>query len=405
MAPRRCAFAHAQLETISPANGEVVSAPPTEVVLTFNEPVSLTGGNARVFDDDATQVSAPADQVGVTISIPLEPELPDGTYTVAWEVVSADSHRITGASVFHVGAASSEGLDPAAIGGGSDVAWGVRIGAVTLSAIAYAATLIAIGVWFFREFIDRTAAASRLMSTTALIVRSAVLGAVALVGSVPFRIARVGGGLDALRDNDVLAAELKGPIGQAVAVTALALIAFAAVVERRLPAWAAGPVAAAAAVGFALEGHTRAIHLRLAMIGSDVVHLLAGAVWLGGIVSLVLAFRRQDDPLPLARLVRRFSNAALIAVGVVSASGVIMAWIVLPSVGELTSTGYGLALIVKVSLVAAVIGLGAFNRSQLVPAVSRGAFAAQTEPDRRRRTGPAADRCRHGRGARDPFAI
>ena len=85
----------------------------------------------------------------------------------------------------------------------------------------------------------------------------------------------------------------------------------------------------------------------------------------------MLAFRRRDDAVPLALLVRRFSNAALIAVGVVSVSGVIMAWIVLPGFGELTSTGYGLALIVKVSLVAVVIGLGAFNRWQLVPAVSR----------------------------------
>ena len=46
-----------------------------------------------------------------------------------------------------------------------------------------------------------------------------------------------------------------------------------------------------------------------------------------------------------------------------------MAWIILPTVGELTSTGYGLALILKVALVVVVIALGAFNRYRLVPAV------------------------------------
>jgi len=103
------AFAHAQLESISPSNGEIVSAPPAEVVLTFNEPVSLTGGDARVFHDEATLVSSAPVQSGVTITIPLSADLADGTYTIAFEVVSTDSHRISGASVFHVGAASSDG--------------------------------------------------------------------------------------------------------------------------------------------------------------------------------------------------------------------------------------------------------------------------------------------------------
>jgi copper transport protein len=203
-----------------------------------------------------------------------------------------------------------------------------------------------------------------------LIVKSAILGAVTLVAAMPFRIARVGGGLDALNNNDVISAELRGPIGQAVAVTAVALLAFAVFVERRAPAWLAGVAALAGLAGFSLEGHTRAMHLRWAMISSDVVHLSAGAVWLGGIVGLTVAFRSTVGAVPLAVLVRRFSNTALVAVAAVSVSGVIMAWIVLPKAGELTSTGYGLALILKVSLVAVVVGLGAFNRWMLVPTVS-----------------------------------
>ena len=364
------ALAHAQLESISPANGEVVAAPPDEVVLTFNEPVSLTGGSARVLDDAAAEVSGAAVQSGVTITIPLEAGLPDGTYTVTWEVVSGDSHRIAGASVFHVGAATSEGLDVSTLGGESDVPWGVRLGGVTLSGIAYAATFAAVGVWVFRVVIERTAGGPDSLRLPALAARAAVLGAVTLVGAVPFRIARVGGGLDALSDNDVLTAELKGPIGQAVAVTALGLLAFAIAVDRRAPRWITGTLALATLGGFALEGHTRAIHLRWAMISSDVVHLAAGAVWLGGIVALVIAFRRGLDAVSLARLVRRFSDTALIAVAVVTVTGVVMAWIVLPTVGELTSTGYGLALIVKVALVAVVVALGGFNRFLLVPLVS-----------------------------------
>jgi copper transport protein len=364
------ALAHAQLESISPANGEVVAAPPAEVVLTFNEPVSLTGGAARVLDDAAADVSGAAVQEGVTITIPLESGLPDGTYTVTWEVVSGDSHRIAGASVFHVGAATSQGLDVSTLDGGSNVPWGVRLGAATLSGVAYAATFAAIGVWAFRVLIERTARADGSLRLDPLATRAAVLGAVTLVAAVPFRIARVGGGLDALSDNDVLTSELKGPIGQAVAVTVLGLIAFAIAVDRLAPRWVTAALGLVALGGFALEGHTRAIHLRWAMISSDVVHLAAGAVWLGGIVAILIAFRQRVEPIRIATLVRRFSDAALVAVAVVTVTGTLMAWIVLPTVGELTSTGYGLALLVKVALVAVVLALGGFNRFLLVPLVS-----------------------------------
>lgn len=386
------ASAHARLLTTSPADGEVVSVAPAEVVLTFNEPVSLTGGDARVFDDSATVVSGASVQSDVRVTIALPTDIAAGTYTVAWEVVSADSHRIAGASVFHVGAASSEGLDIASIGTGGGVGWGVRSGAAVLSGVAYAAALIAVGAWCFTWVVQRRDAdGGQSPGLESLIVRSAVLGAVTLVGAVPFRIARIGAGLDALNDNDLLAAALRGPIGQAVAVTALGLVAFAVTVERRAPVWVGATTAVVALAGFSLEGHSRGLNRRWAMIGSDVVHLSAAAVWLGGIVALTVAFRSTIDAGRLAMLVRRFSNVALAAVAGVSVSGVLMAWIVLPTAGELTSTGYGLALLLKVALVLVVVALGAINRWLLVPVVvGRAAGATNAGHQVARSVGSAA---------------
>ena len=196
-----------------------------------------------------------------------------------------------------------------------------------------------------------------------------MLGAVALVGALPFRVARLGGGLDALRDNDVLMAALRGPVGVSTAVTANALLVVAVLVDRRAPRWLALLFAVVALAGFSIEGHTRATGRRWAMVGSDIVHLGAGAVWLGGIVALVVAFRSSLDTGTLAGIVRRFSDSALLAVGVVAVTGVLMAWIILPTAGELTSTGYGLALLLKVALVLVVVAIGAYNRYRLVPAV------------------------------------
>ena len=74
-----------------------------------------------------------------------------------------------------------------------------------------------------------------------------------------------------------------------------------AVAARRRSAPAAGLVALA---GFALEGHTRSQHPLALMAALDVVHLAAGAVWLGGIAALVVAFRARTAP-DVARARRR----------------------------------------------------------------------------------------------------
>ena len=172
---------------------------------------------------------------------------------------------------------------------------------------------------------------------------------------------------------------LHGPVGVSTAVTVSALVIVAVLVDRRAPRWLSIVLGLVALAGFSIEGHTRASERRLVMVASDIVHLVAASVWLGGIVALVVAFRSSIDTGSLARIIRRFSDSAILAVAVVAVTGVTMAWIILPSAGELTSTGYGLALIVKVALVVAIVGLGAFNRYRLVPAVDAREHAPETD--------------------------
>jgi copper transport protein len=356
--------AHAELLAVDPADGEVLDVAPADVTLTFSEPVSLTGGSVRVLDDAAEDVSTGTTLANETITTTLPDSLADGTYTVVFEVVSVDSHRISGVSVFHVGAPTSEGLVGKDLAlSGDQAGWGVRAGAAALSTIGYLGALIAAGTLAFSIYADRRTSLRDVTS------RAAVLGAVALVAAVPFRVARLGGGLDALRDNDVLMSALRGPIGVSTAITANALLLVAVLVDRRVARWLCLVLSVVALAAFSIEGHTRATQRRWVMVGSDVVHLCAAAVWLGGIVALVVMFRSAIDAGSLAGVVRRFSDSALLAVVVVTVTGVTMAWIILPTAGELTSTGYGLALLVKVALVLIVIGLGAYNRFRLVPAV------------------------------------
>ena len=390
VAPAGLVSAHAELLEITPADGEIVDAAPPQVRLRFSEPVSLTGGSAGVLDDDATEVSTGARSVDDSVVIALPSGLADGTYTVTWQVISVDSHRISGASVFHVGAPSADGV-PVVGSGADDVGWGVRFGASLLSAVAYAGALIGVGGFWWLVLLagrrdDEQLDAPAEPAWRMVVARAMVLGAVALVAALPFRIAKVGGGLDALRDDDFLWATLRGPIGVATAVTAVALLVTAGLVnparDRRAIGWVGAATGLVALAGFAIEGHTRSQHPLAVMIGFDVIHLAAAAIWIGGIAGLVVAFRSDVEPTVLGRMVGRFSKAAVVSVTVVALAGVGMAWIILPALDDLVSTGYGLALLTKVALVAVVVALGAYNNRRLVPVVSAGT-STSAEPRRR----------------------
>lgn len=379
------AAAHAELLEVTPADGQLLDVAPTEVVLRWSEPVSVTGGGARVLDDGAAVVSGAPRVEGTTVTIPIESELSDGTYTVSWDVISEDSHPISGATIFYVGTPSTAG--PVDVRDRGAAGWGVRTGAAVLTTLGYAGALVAVGCWWF--LLVAAPSDPRLRRRLgALVERAAVLGSVALVAAAPLRIARVGGGLGALRDNALLGESLTGPIGVSTLVTSAALLVLAGLTDRGASCRALDGLGATiglvALAGFVLEGHTRSQRPRLVMGALDVVHLVAAALWLGGIAALVAAFRARTAPDILERIVVRFSALAVVSVLAVSAAGVGMALIVLPAVGDLVRTGYGLALLTKTALVVPVIAMGAYNRRSLVPTGSAG---GEDREGRRQRLG------------------
>ena len=89
-----------------PRIDEVVAASPPAVEMVFSEPVEVAFGAIRVFNGFGERVddgpaSRPSGEAE-TVRVALQPDLPKGTYTVSWRVVSADGHPIAEAFVFHV---------------------------------------------------------------------------------------------------------------------------------------------------------------------------------------------------------------------------------------------------------------------------------------------------------------
>ena len=137
-----------------------------------------------------------------------------------------------------------------------------------------------------------------------------------------------------------------------------------------------------------LAGHASTQDLVPLALASDVVHLVAVSLWLGGLALLALAVlpRRQADE--LAAVVPRFSRIAFGAVIAILATGVFQGWREVRSRAALTETTYGKLLLVKVGLFVLLVGLGFLSRRYVqaryrVPAarLSFGPGTATSDPD------------------------
>ena len=125
-------------------------------------------------------------------------------------------------------------------------------------------------------------------------------------------------------------------------------------------------------VSFWFDGHTvskgfRPLH---ALVNS--VHVAAGAVWVGGVVTMAAIIwnrYRSGHRMRVVELVVRFSKIATVALAAVVVAGAIMAFLVLDSFGELTGTPWGRILLLKTAAVGLAIVGGAYNHFRLLPAL------------------------------------
>jgi putative copper resistance protein D len=112
-------------------------------------------------------------------------------------------------------------------------------------------------------------------------------------------------------------------------------------------------------------------------LGADVLHLLVAGFWPTGLLPLFLLFqklRKTSEVVQIAAiipLVRRFSILSLIAVALLSATGLINSWFLVGSFSDLFSQNYGRWLSVKILLFIFAISLGAVNLLRLKPRLAQ----------------------------------
>ncbi|NOC83856.1 CopD family protein [Ruegeria sp. HKCCD6428] len=243
---------------------------------------------------------------------------------------------------------------------------GLVVLAILAKAIGYGAALLAMGGVLFSAVFSQRAEASVLRLARQLAVGAALVGLAVLAIRFGVRAARISGmGFEGATDPMMLGFVWESPLGTAAIWRGIGELAILAILVPRIGQWIALVGTVAAAISFAQVGHALG-EPRAALAVLLVVHLLAAAFWVGALVPLRRAALVPDG----ADLLDHFGKLAAFGVAVLIIVGTTLAWLLSGSVTALFGTAYGLALLVKVAIVAVLLGFAAWNKVRLVPALS-----------------------------------
>lgn len=403
------AGAHAELVSTDPDHGEVLEAAPEQVVLEFNERVEPAPEAIEVFDGSGDEISVGSIQAsGSEVSAEL-PTLDDATYVVSWQVVSGDSHPISGAFLFHVGEPAGDDeaealLDEVLAGGGADESVGAVYGIARFA--LFAGLVLLVGGAFFVILLWPAGVANphlrRMIGLGWLVVLLATVTSFGLQASYAS-----GGSWADTVDGELLGEVLGGRTGRTWLVR-LGLLALLPLVWRRLfpPSWrfplwrgrapfarlgggAMNPhpsplqqvmifvpgLALLATVSFA--GHAATGQHVAAALVADVVHLASAMFWLAGLGLLFVVVlrsgaadqhndgggeRKGEDSQSVQNIVARFSSLAFGAVVIVVVTGAFQGWRQVSTLEALTDSTYGRLLLGKVALFAVILAAAGLSR-------------------------------------------
>ena len=242
---------------------------------------------------------------------------------------------------------------------------GLVVLAILAKAIGYGAALLAMGGVLFSAVFSQRAEASVLRLARQLAVGAALVGLAVRAVRFGIRAARISGmGFEGATDPMMLGFVWESPLGAAAIWRGLGELAILAILVPRIGQWIALVGTFAVAISFAQVGHTLG-EPRVALVVLLVLHLLAAAFWVGALVPL----RRAALAPTSADLLHHFGNLAAGGVAALILAGTSLAWLLSGSITALFGTAYGLALLVKVAIVAVLLGFAAWNKVKLVPAL------------------------------------
>jgi copper transport protein len=377
------ACAHAYVSSTSPATNGTVATSPTEISVSFDEPISVESSDALV----AYRVSGanvqcaggamrdPADRKRIVCKIAAP--LPKGAYIVAWRVTSDDTHVVHGVFSFGIGVAvhGEYGETPSIYDPAAALATAFRWLSLAGAALLFGALAFDRLVLRGGAFPASSGAALAALRRRCGFVRRGGLCAALLgsIGSLDIQAAAATGS-DWLRALPALGSIAVGSKwGIAWSVRVGALLAIAALTWRRASppvalAPAATVLAALVLLTFSVSGHAvdtdQEFQLGLRVL-ADWLHLTGAALWSGGLLVFAVGIRPALRSLATAErmgfsriAIARFSTVAIASVATLVATGIYASAVQVHSWPDLLATLYGRIVLAKVALLIPLLALG-----------------------------------------------
>jgi copper transport protein len=394
------------LRTVPPANSRLEQAPP-RVELYFNEGIEQIFKGMSVLNRNGLPVhsgEATLSRNRQELSVALKDNIPSGIYTVSWRATSSDGHQIGGNFGFSVG---EEFRASEMVAGQSDEGANWPGFSMALTRWLYFLTLMVfVGGFTFGAFIlvpvikhpeleipAEVLSAVRgpflrffLWSWVVVLVTALLnlLFKAAAMADTPFLGAANGDILTA-----VISSSQYGRMwGYGIVVTLASGVLFwlyrsiwtspQDISKSALLLYLGTALGAVLFFTVSNSGHAAAVtEWRVVALASDVLHLMATAIWVGGLIYLVLLMRSLSTAEPplraqlLGEVVPRFSRMAQFCVGTIVLTGAYTTWIHMPSWSSFVTTWYGWTLLTKIFLVLPLLAIGAVNLLVIKPQLGK----------------------------------
>ena len=384
-------FAHARLVKSTPAANAVLDTAPTTISLWFSEQPELRFTTVQLLDSAGAQIplgpptALPQNGLSLAINGPLS----RGAYSIVWRTAASDGHATNGKFSFRVNVVAAPAAPPAqkpsvTVTPVAPTSMPMPQGSATPAPVRWAelaALLLVIGAIVFRlgvlaqagwpdDAVRDAATRSRRWALAAIMVFIAatiarvVLQSQLLAGAS----SSLGAVVDVARDTRWGHGWFTGAVG---AVTVLLGLMIAA---RSTAGWFLAALGAVLiCVSEALTGHAAALRHPALSISADVTHVLGAGAWMGALAMMVLVglpalgrMSSAESPRAGSSLTRSYHTAAVDGVVLVVASGVIAAFLRLPTLSTLWTTDYGSWLFRKLIFVVVALAFGVYHWRRFV---------------------------------------
>jgi copper transport protein len=366
-----------------PEASVALGAPPKQVALTYSEAVEPRFAIVSVTDAAGHQEAAAPPRRSPTnpdtLLVPLK-RTHEGWYLVFWRAISVDGHPVRGAFTFAVG--PNAGPAPQfPVPSTSESAATPRL--LVARWVVFLAVMGAIGLLTLRLLVARPLVSR--VGGTSLRGLSVAFGVASVVGLVAIPVYLLIATADfALRSVFAIGALVPlfhvSAFGRGYLDLEVCFALFVA--AGAIAVWVDRPERPQRSIAelLALTGVTLAAAATLLVPGAsghagqtsprgwsmlfDWAHLVAGSLWFGGLIGLLVLWWRLPAATRVAGLavaVPRFSNVAFVSVMALIASGVGAALFHMPTVASLWQTSYGEALLVKVGLLVVAMAVASGN--------------------------------------------